>query len=62
MNIFLDDFTIYSDMEIHLMKFKLFFKKCKEYKINQPRKMCLYDIFRTNFKVHSFKGKKNTKP
>jgi len=34
MKIFLDDFTVYSDMESHLMKLKLFFQKCKEYIIN----------------------------
>jgi hypothetical protein len=34
MKIFLNDFTIYSDMESHLMKLKLCFKKCREYKIN----------------------------
>ncbi len=32
--IFLDDFIVYSDMESHLMKFKLCFKKCKEYRIS----------------------------
>jgi hypothetical protein len=31
MKIFLDDFTVYSDMENHLMKLKLCFKKCREY-------------------------------
>jgi hypothetical protein len=24
--------------------------------------MCLYGIFRTNFRVHSFQGRKNTRP
>jgi hypothetical protein len=34
MKIFLNDFTIYSDMETHLMKLKLCFQKCKECTIN----------------------------
>jgi hypothetical protein len=29
MKIFLDDFTVYSEMENHLLKFKLCFQKCK---------------------------------
>jgi hypothetical protein len=24
--------------------------------------MCFYGIFKTNFRVHSFEGRKNTKP
>jgi hypothetical protein len=24
--------------------------------------MCLYDIFKIDFKVHSFQGRKNTRP
>jgi hypothetical protein len=59
----LNDFIVYSDMESHLMKFKLFFQKCKEYRINlNPELMCLYGIFKTNFRVHNFQGMKNTKP
>jgi hypothetical protein len=34
MKIFLDDIIVYSDMESHLMKLKLCFQKCREYKIN----------------------------
>jgi hypothetical protein len=34
MKIFLDDFTMYNDMDIHLQKLKLCFQKCKEYDIN----------------------------
>jgi hypothetical protein len=34
MKIFLDDFTMYSDMENHLQNFKLCFQRCKEYGIN----------------------------
>jgi hypothetical protein len=62
MKVFLDDFTVHSDMESHLMKLRLCFKKSGEYKINLNLKKCLYDIFRTNFRVHSFQGRKNTKP
>ncbi len=63
MKIFLDDFVTYSGMESHFMKFKLFFQKYREYRINlNPEKMCLYGIFKIDFKVHSFQGRKNTKP
>jgi len=34
MKIFLDNFTIYYGMEIHLQKLRLCFQKWKEYKIN----------------------------
>jgi hypothetical protein len=27
-----------------------------------PQKMCLYGIVKTNFRVHSFQGRKNNKP
>jgi hypothetical protein len=62
MKMCLDDFTIYNDMESHLMKLRLCFQKCGEYKISLNPKKCLYGIFKTNFRVHSFQGKKNTKP
>ncbi len=45
MKIFLHDFTIYSDMESCLMKPKLCFQKCKEYKINLNPKKCAFMIF-----------------
>ncbi len=45
MKIFLDDFKVYSDMENHLMKFKLYFQKCKEYKINFNLKKCAFMVF-----------------
>jgi hypothetical protein len=32
-------------MESHLMKFKLCFQKCKEYKINLNPKKCAYMVF-----------------
>jgi hypothetical protein len=62
MNIFLNDFMVYSDMENHLMKLTLYFQKCREYKINLNQESCLYDIFRNDFSVHSFQGRKNTRP
>jgi hypothetical protein len=45
MKIFLDDFTIYSDMESHLMKLRLCFQKCKEYKINLNLEKCAFMVF-----------------
>ncbi len=44
MKIFLDDFTIYSDMESHLMKLILCFKKWKEYKISLNLKKCAFMV------------------
>jgi hypothetical protein len=50
-------------MESHLMKLRLCFQKCREYRTSlNLEKMCLYGIFKIDFKVHSFQGKKNTKP
>ncbi len=45
MKIFLDDFTIYSDRDNHLMKFRLFFHKCKEYIISVNPKKCAFMVF-----------------
>jgi hypothetical protein len=45
MKIFLEDFTVYSDMESHLMKFKLCFQKCRENKINFNPKKCAFMVF-----------------
>jgi hypothetical protein len=45
MKIFLDDFIVYSDMESHLMKLKLCFHKCKEYKISLNPKKCAFMVF-----------------
>jgi hypothetical protein len=45
MKIFLDDFIIYSDMENHLMKLKLCFQKCKEYRISLNPKKCAFMVF-----------------
>jgi hypothetical protein len=45
MKIFLDNFIIYSDMESHLMKLKLCFQKCNEYRINLNPKKCAFMVF-----------------
>ncbi len=45
MKIFLDDFTVYSDMGSHLMKFKLWFQKCKEYRISFNPEKCAFMVF-----------------
>ncbi len=51
MNIFLDDFIVYGDMDTHINELKLCFQKCKEFGIslnlvNVPWK--LYNIFKVN--------------
>jgi hypothetical protein len=45
MEIFLDDFMVYSDMESHLMKLILCFQKFKEYKININLEKCAFMVF-----------------
>jgi hypothetical protein len=45
MKIFLDDFTMYNDMESHLHKLKLCFQKCKEYGINLNLEKCAFMVF-----------------
>jgi hypothetical protein len=45
MKIFLDDFTICSDMESHLMKLRLCFQKCREYRINFNPEKCAFMVF-----------------
>jgi hypothetical protein len=63
MKIFLDDFIVYSDMESHLMKLRLCFQKCKENKISiNPKKCSFMVFFKIDFRVHSFQGRKNTRP
>jgi len=44
MKIFLDDFTVFSDLSTHLEKFKKCFLKCKEYGINLNPKKCAYMV------------------
>jgi hypothetical protein len=41
----LDDFTIYNDMESHLMKFKFFFQKCRKYRISLNSEKCAFMVF-----------------
>ncbi len=43
MKIFLDDFTIFSNMSTHLEKLNIFFK-CKEYGINLNRNKCAFMV------------------
>jgi hypothetical protein len=45
MKIFLNDFTLYSNMESHLQKFKLCFQKCKEYGISLNLNKCAFMVF-----------------
>jgi hypothetical protein len=45
MKIFLDDFTMYSDMESHLRNLRLWFQKCKEYGINLNPHKCAFMVF-----------------
>jgi hypothetical protein len=45
MKIFLDDFTLYSNMESHLQKLKLCFLKCKEYGISLNLNKCAFMVF-----------------
>jgi hypothetical protein len=44
MKIFLDDFIVQSDMEIHLQKLRLCFQKCRKYKINLNPKKCAFMV------------------
>jgi hypothetical protein len=45
MKIILYDFIVYSDIESHLVKLKLCFKKCKKYKININPEKCAFMVF-----------------
>jgi len=45
MKIFLDDCTVYSDMESHLQKLRLCFQKCKEYGISKNLNKCAFMVF-----------------
>jgi len=44
MIIFVDDFTVYSDVESHLMKLNICFHKCKK-KINLNLEKCAFMVF-----------------
>jgi hypothetical protein len=45
MKIFLNDFMVYNDMENHLMKLRLCFPKCKEYRISLNPNKCAFMVF-----------------
>jgi hypothetical protein len=45
MKIFLDDFTVYSDIESHLMKLKLCFQKCRESRFSLNPEKCAFMVF-----------------
>ncbi len=45
MKIFLNDFTIYNEMESHLMKLRFCFQKWREYKISLNPKKCAFMVF-----------------
>jgi hypothetical protein len=45
MKIFLDDFTMYNDMESHLQKLILCFQKCREYGISFNPDKCGFMVF-----------------
>jgi len=45
MNIFLDEFTMYSNMESHLQKLRLCFQKCREYGISLNLNKCAFVVF-----------------
>ncbi len=45
MKIFLDDYTMYNDMENHLQMFRLCFQKCREYGISLNPNKCAFMVF-----------------
>jgi hypothetical protein len=45
MKIFLDDFIVYNYLKSYLMKLKLCFQKCKEYRISLSLKKCAFMVF-----------------
>jgi hypothetical protein len=45
MKIFLDDFTVFSDMSTHLEKLNKCFLKCKEFNINLNLYKCAFMVF-----------------
>jgi hypothetical protein len=62
MKIFLDDFTMYSDMESHLQNLKLCFQKCKKYGISLNPKKCAFMVFfRDSFGFYCFQGREITR-
>jgi hypothetical protein len=62
MKIFLDDFTMYSDMESHLQKFKLCFQKCRKYGISlNPDKCAFMVFFKDDLGFYCFQGREITR-
>ncbi len=45
MNILLEDFIVYSDMESHLQKLRLCFQKCREHGISLNLDKCAFMVF-----------------
>jgi hypothetical protein len=45
MKIFLNDLTIYNDMDMHVDKFKLCFQKCKEFGVSMNLDKCAFMVF-----------------
>ncbi len=45
MKLFLDDFTVYNNMNIHLGKLDLCFNKCHEYGISFNLEKCMFMVF-----------------
>jgi hypothetical protein len=63
MKIFLDDFTIFSDMSTHLKTIKNYFLKCIEYGISLNPEKCAFMVrFKTIFKFIVSKEGKTSNP
>jgi hypothetical protein len=45
MKIFLDEFTMYNDMESHLKKLRLCFQKCRKYDNSSNLDKCAFMVF-----------------
>jgi len=45
MKLFLDDFSVYSDITNHLVKLQLCFEKCKEYNISLNPEKCYLLVY-----------------
>jgi len=45
MKIFLDDFIVYNDLKGQLLKLKLCFQKCREYRISLDLNKCAFMVF-----------------
>jgi hypothetical protein len=43
--IFLNDFTVYNDMESHVQKLRLCFQKCRKYGISLNADKCAFMVF-----------------